>query len=129
VVGQVSATQVWHQFGGRARKGIVHHDLKPDLEKHPEQRFQAHLRMSLTMPRSLQQPYVRVHMVIAAPCDLRAQECRNEPRFEAIFSYGHSHLTRGHFLQPREGIRVFPYEKNQSGCLRVRFRAPLFPFF
>ena len=40
--------------------------------------------------------------------------------FEAIFSYGRSDLTRGHFLQPGEGIRVFPHEKNQSSCLRPR---------
>jgi len=38
-VGQVSATQVWHQFGGRARKGIVHRDLKPDLEKYRNNAF------------------------------------------------------------------------------------------
>jgi hypothetical protein len=49
--------------------------------------------------------------------------------FEAIFRYGSSDLTRSHFLQPSERIRVFPHEKNQSSCLRVRFRTPLFPFF
>lgn len=40
--------------------------------------------------------------------------------FEAIFSYGSSDLTRGQFLQPGEGIRVFPHEKNRSSCLRPR---------
>jgi hypothetical protein len=40
--------------------------------------------------------------------------------FGAIFSYVSSDLTRGHFLQPSEGIRVFPHEKNQSSCLRPR---------
>jgi hypothetical protein len=48
---------------------------------------------------------------------------------EAIFSYGSSDLTRGHFLQPSEGIRVFPHEKNQSSCLRVRVSHALVPFF
>jgi len=49
--------------------------------------------------------------------------------FEAILSYGDSDLVGGHFFQPREGIRVFSHEENQSCCLSVRFRAPLFPLF
>jgi hypothetical protein len=105
--------------------------LSPTIEEIRDARpFAMVLPKDVLNRAALQRPYVRVDKVVATHRDLRSQAPKNSiARFETIFSYSDSDLTSGQFLQSREGIRVFPHEENQSSCLRVRFRTPLFPLF